>query len=172
MSAQCSFYEFQKKLRELGWYVEWTYASQESHIWEDMPFEHEVGPFEGEEIHQGKVLVSFTGDVDAYKVPSHMSEEEVYDWYDCVRSFLEDEDKEGLDQYLEQYGHPELPPPTPEGWGGNEFLCPWDEMIEEVIIPVAEATGCRVTPKACSCWIEWGDPNSDNRFYPANKDRP
>jgi len=166
------FYELQRRLRALGWYVEWEYASQEGHVWEDMPTHHEVGPFAGEEIHRGKVLVSFTGDSDAYKVPEGMSSDDVFDWYEIVLNYLSDEDADGLEKYLEEYGHPELPLPNLEGWGGNEFLCPWEEMIDELIIPIADECGCRVIRNSMGdrCWIEWGDPDASDRFYPQNKD--
>ena len=168
----CGFYELQRRLRDLGWYVEWEYASQESHIWEDMPEDHEAGPFVGQEIDKSKVLFSFTGDSDAYKVPEGMSSDDVFDWHQIVLSYLSDEDAVGLEKYLEEYGHPELPLPNPEGWGGNEFLCPWEEMIDELIIPIADQCGCRVIRSQMGdrCWIEWGDPDASDRFYPQNKD--
>tara|TARA_B110000285_G_scaffold228077_1_gene290450 strand:- start:1171 stop:1536 length:366 start_codon:yes stop_codon:yes gene_type:complete len=56
------FYELQSRLRQLGWYFEWTVADQENHIWEDMPSRHEDGPFKGDWIDDAKTLVSLTGE--------------------------------------------------------------------------------------------------------------
>lgn len=166
--ALCRFYDLQSKLQALGWYVEWSYASQENHVFEDMPTHHEVGPFAGEKIDEGKVLVSFIGDCDEYKVPEGMSDDDLFDWHECVVGALAVGPSD-LEQYLEQFVHQKLPFPTPEGWGGNEFIGPSEEIIEEVILPVAEACGCRVKTGDGSCWIEWGDLDASKRFYPQRK---
>jgi len=52
----------QDRLRELGWYFEWTTAAQENHMWEDMPTHHHDGPFKGDWIDDTKTLVSYTGE--------------------------------------------------------------------------------------------------------------
>ena len=64
--SEHAFYELQSRLRQLGWYFEWTYADQANHMWEDMPSCHEDGPFKGDWIDHAKTLVSYTenGDLD------------------------------------------------------------------------------------------------------------
>ena len=60
--SEHAFYQLQSRLRQLGWYFEWTYADQENHMWEDMPSCHEDGPFKGDWIDDAKTLVSYTGE--------------------------------------------------------------------------------------------------------------
>jgi hypothetical protein len=170
MRNKCAFYELQNKLRAKGWYVEWTFASQESHVWEEIPTYHETGPFQGRDIDPSKVLVSYIGDSDKNEGPEGISSDEVYDWHELVVDFLVSDDKQGLGEFLKDNSHPDLRLPTPEGWGGNDFLCPWEEGIYEDVVPIAESCGCRCTPDIGGLWIEWGDPN--NRWYPKNKSGP
>ena len=170
MNKNCAFYELQNKLRTRGWYVEWTFSSQENHVWEDIPSHHEIGPFCGKEIDLGKVLVSYIGDSDSNEVPEGLSYEEVFDWHEVVVDFLSSGDEKGLNNFFKKNSHPDLRLPTPEGWGGNEFLCPWEEGMYDEVIPLAESCGCRCTAGFGGLWIEWGDSN--DRWYPKNKSGP
>lgn len=65
----------QSRLRALGWYVERTDAIQGSHAWEDMPFEHQDGPFTGVAIDMDKVLISYIDDEQLQRLEEGSNEE-------------------------------------------------------------------------------------------------
>lgn len=46
-SMRCGFYRLQERLREEGWYVEFSKQSQGADAWESMPWIHQEGPFSG-----------------------------------------------------------------------------------------------------------------------------
>ena len=48
-----------ERLRQEGWYCGWGLACCQSCAWDDVPFEHEVGPFKGEDIDFDKCLHRF-----------------------------------------------------------------------------------------------------------------
>jgi hypothetical protein len=62
LASSCWFYRLQERLRQDGWYIEWTDATQAGHAWEDMPYTHQEGPYKGEEIDRDKCLISYLSD--------------------------------------------------------------------------------------------------------------
>ena len=144
--AKCGFYRLQKRLREAGWYVEWTYALQGGHAWEDMPMRHQEGPHKGLDIDMTKCLISFTGDpFDRLEYPDDMSDEEHEEWHEKIDGRLSEGDMDGV---AELTGHDwvnRLQDASPESWGGNEFMfngC--DEGLANLIeiLPLIEECGC------------------------------
>jgi hypothetical protein len=61
-TSPCGFYRLQQRLREEGWYIEWTEATQAGHAWEDMDVFHQAGPYKGHEVDFDKCLISYIGD--------------------------------------------------------------------------------------------------------------
>ena len=53
-----------ERLRQDGWYCGWGLACCQSCAWDDVPFEHEVGPFKGESIDFDKCLFNHEQDCE------------------------------------------------------------------------------------------------------------
>ncbi|MDA8866122.1 hypothetical protein N9H77_01295 [Porticoccaceae bacterium] len=58
-----------ERLRQDGWYCGWGLACCQSCAWDDVPFEHEVGPFKGKDIDFDKCLFNHEQDcqIDLYE---------------------------------------------------------------------------------------------------------
>ena len=61
-SRMNGFRLLQERLRAEGWFVEWGMVCCQSCAWSDIPFEHEAGPFEGQEVDFDKVLFNHEQD--------------------------------------------------------------------------------------------------------------
>jgi hypothetical protein len=156
-SQKCGFYRLQQRLRQEGWYIEWTGAQQLSHAWVDKPVYHHEGPFEGTEIDDTKVLVCCVGDLDDLLTPPEgLLDEEIDQWIEDAYEKLENDDMEGLAEMVGQSVVDKLFNPSPEVWGGNLFMLP--EGIEnlQAVLPLFEACGCRHGEISHGrIWIEW-----------------
>jgi hypothetical protein len=56
------FRKLQSRLQEEGWYVGWGLMCCQSCAWAEVPYEHEVGPFKGQEVDFSKVLFNHEQD--------------------------------------------------------------------------------------------------------------
>ena len=67
------------RLREEGWYCGWGLACCQSCAWDDVPFEHEVGPFKGKDIDFDKCLFNHEQDceIDVFELDENAEECEV-----------------------------------------------------------------------------------------------
>ena len=61
-----SFAKMQEALRAEGWFVEWNMPCCQSCAWGSIPFEHEVGPFKGQQVDLSKVLFNHSQDCEVY----------------------------------------------------------------------------------------------------------
>jgi len=93
---RCGFYRLQERLREEGWYVEWSQESQGADAWEFMPAVHQEGPLQGLQVEEAKSLIALQPDLedtwksmifDHLSKPSEMDEDE---WTDLLDGELLD----------------------------------------------------------------------------------
>lgn len=159
MPEECGFYRLQKRLRDEGWYVEWTDAVLLSHAWVDRPAYHNEGPFEGIEIDDTKCFVCCVGDLDDLLTPPEglLLDEEIAQWYEDAYEKLQNDDMEGLAEMVGQSVVDKLFNPSPEVWGGNFFML-HPQGIEnlQAVLPLFEACGCRHGEVSHgTIWIEW-----------------
>jgi hypothetical protein len=93
---QCGFYKLQDRLREEGWYLEWSQEVQGADAWEFMPTDHRDGPFKGQPIDEAKCLIALAPDlleiwqskiIDQLEKPAEMGEDE---WADILQGELSD----------------------------------------------------------------------------------
>jgi hypothetical protein len=174
----CGFYKLQKVLREKGWYIEWTEASQGNHAWEDMPLDHEEGPFEGVKIDESKCLLTFVDHEDSFydclverlPRPEGLSDD---DLDEMIGNFMDSLNEQDLEAVAKWFGGMEkweeflvnMPDSTPEGLGGNYFMLSLrldDEDAALVnlkaVLPLFESCGCRYSNLSKDgLTIEWGD---------------
>ena len=154
---ECRFYVLQKKLREEGWYVEWSPASDGGDAWVDVPAVHEEGPFEGLEIDQNKCLLAFTNFDDerlhpwAYLPrPEGLSDEE---WDVEVQNLMDSLHDGDIGPIVEFLGGEDqwesllasIPENTPEGLGGNYFMMSGKDIALEnlnAVLPFFAECGC------------------------------
>ena len=59
-----SFARMQEALRAEGWFVEWNMPCCQSCAWAEIPLNHEVGPFKGQEVDLEKVLFNHSQDCE------------------------------------------------------------------------------------------------------------
>jgi len=161
------FRTLQKRLREEGWYVGWNHYCCQSCAWDDVPFEHEEGPFTGEDVDLNKVLFNHSQDCeydwqgDAMAALPDDKIEEFFDAVDVARDIEEDDGVEGLVRKIyEDFGIVELYDDTPEGLlregsfvcyppeqqGSSLFCFAGDkEGVKNLkeILPVIEECGCK-----------------------------
>ena len=82
------FRKLQERLREEGWFVEWAMPCCTSCAWAEIPFEHEVGPFTGQEVDLSKVLFNHEQDCEIEPDPPEgLSEDEEEEWWDSIEGF-------------------------------------------------------------------------------------
>lgn len=74
------FRKLQERLRQEGWYVDWALPCCQSCAWGSLPFEHEEGPFKGQNIDLTKVLFNHEQDceIDQYWDKEDPSEASCY----------------------------------------------------------------------------------------------
>ena len=143
---ECGFYRLQTRLRAEGWYFECTDATAGGHAWEDMPMNHQEGPFKGMAIDLSKCLISFLQDpFDELEYPEDMSEEECEEMYEEVAERLSQGDMDGVAELTGQDWVKRLEDPSPENLGGNEFMFSSDgEGLSNLkeILHLIEECGC------------------------------
>lgn len=153
------FRKLQERLREEGWYVGWGLMCCQSCAWAEVPYEHEEGPFEGQEVDFSKVLFNHEQDCQ-------MEEEEcdacggdgyVMECHDSDGEETEEEcsvcDGEGYCYYNEDGVAPDeddyciFPHYSPEEQNSSSFC--FDGQKEGVknlkeILPIIEECGCDI----------------------------
>jgi hypothetical protein len=162
---ECGFYRLQKRLRDDGWYVEWTDEGQLMHAWEDMPGMHSEGPFKGMPIDDTKCLLSCVGDPsDLLEAPEDLEEDEYEQWFEGANEKLETGDIVGLAELVDKEVVDKILDCSPGVWGGNTFIFGPDgeENLREVL-PLFEACGCRHGEVSHgTIWIEWDRIDESN----------
>lgn len=145
------FRKMQERLREEGWYVGWGLMCCQSCAWAEVPYEHEEGPFKGQEVDFSKCLFNHEQDCQ-------MEEEECAECHG--EGYLEEEDEEcsecegeGYTYFNEDGIAPNeddycvFPHYSPEEQSQSSFC--FDGQKEGVknlkeIIPIIEECGCTV----------------------------
>lgn len=74
------FRMLQERLREEGWYVGWGLSCCQACAWGDVPFEHEEGPFKGQDVDLSKVLFNHEQDCENDEWMDDLSDEELDDY--------------------------------------------------------------------------------------------
>lgn len=69
------FRKLQERLRTEGWYVGWNHYCCQSCAWEDVPYEHEEGPFAGKDVNLDKVLFNHSQDCEVYFEENYFNED-------------------------------------------------------------------------------------------------
>lgn len=146
------FRKLQERLKEEGWYVGWNHYCCQTCAWDDVPYEHEDGPFKGEQVDLDKVLFNHSQDCEF----DYCQEE--YECPDCNgEGYLEDDICEACGErgYV-------VPPEDMDGLLTEEyssFICYPPEMQDESlfcfsgdkdgvknlkdILPIIEECGCK-----------------------------
>lgn len=113
-----NFRKLQERLQQEGWYVGWALPCCQSCAWGSLPFEHEEGPFKGQDIDFNKVLFNHEQDCEVYP-----------DW---------DSDTDDLE-------YDSLPHNSPEEQTSSMFCFSGDpEGVKNLtaILPLIEESGC------------------------------
>lgn len=83
------------RLREDGWYCGWAEPCCQSCAWDCLPFEHEIGPFKGEDVDFSKCLFNHEQDCENEEWCEDASEDEiddyVYDGEGTMETYSSDE---------------------------------------------------------------------------------
>jgi hypothetical protein len=83
------------RLRQEGWYCGWAESCCQTCAWADLPFEHEIGPFKGEDVDFSKCLFNHEQDCENEEWCVDASDDEfdnyVYDGEGTVETYSSDE---------------------------------------------------------------------------------
>jgi len=132
------FYRLKERLQQEGWYIGWALPCCQTCAWQELPYEHEEGPFKGETLDWTKLLFSHEQDC--------MVDYE-YDETNDVRIFPDGKTEDDYDCVT-------FPHYKPEETSGSLFCFNGDdEGIKNLIniIPLIEECGCKIQ------WNKSGD---------------
>ena len=99
-----SFARMQEALRAEGWFVEWNMPCCQSCAWGAIPYEHEVGPFKGQEVDLDKVLFNHSQDCEVYVEGEECTEchgEGIVENPDYDTDQLAEEHDDDLDEFID-----------------------------------------------------------------------
>ena len=126
------------RLRQEGWYCGWAETCCQSCAWDCLPFEHEVGPFKGEDVDFSKCLFN------------HEQDCEDDEWYDGASEDEIDEYEYDGEGTMETYSSDEM--------SNSSFCFGADKKgiknLKE-ILPIIEEMGCTYR------WNQKGDQRID-----------
>lgn len=123
------FRKLQKRLTEEGWYVGWGHLCCQSCAWMDIPDEHDIGPFKGEDVDLSKVLFNHEQDCENEEM-----------WEEIINEEEDDED-------YEYEGEGTVPTYSPEEQDNSTFCFNGDKTGVKnlkAIIPIIEECGCSI----------------------------
>ena len=124
-----SFQQMKTALQEQGWYVAWAHPCCQTCAWQEVPYEHPDGPYQGQEINPNKVLFNHEQDCSM----------------DC--KYDEEADEYILPEGMTRDDYCTFPTHKPEETTGSHFCFNGDEEgVSQLInaIPIIESTGCIV----------------------------
>jgi hypothetical protein len=91
------FEKMKSALQAEGWFVGWNLPCCQSCAWSEVPYEHEEGPFEGQEVDFSKVLFNHSQDCEVYvddeecemcdgegMIEVDSDDDDDDDWMDCT----------------------------------------------------------------------------------------
>lgn len=120
------FRRLQQRLQQEGWYVGWALPCCQSCAWGSLPFEHEDGPFKGQDVDFNKVLFNHEQDCQIE-----------CDW--------DDNDEIILSENISAEDYDTFPHNSPEEQTSSMFCFAGDpEGVKNLtaVLPLIEESGC------------------------------